>query len=71
MSETRGLILEGYADENQVAREFDVSIQTFRAWRRRGAGPPYVKGPGGVLYSIEEARAWLRRSLVQPRTKTA
>jgi len=72
MSEVkRGRVLEGYADESELAAEFNVAVQTLRSWRRRGAGPPWVKGPGGILYPVADAREWLRGNLVQPRAKTA
>ncbi len=62
----RERILAGYADEKELAKEFDVSIQTLRTWRRKGKGPPWVKAPGGIFYAIQESREWLRSSLVQP-----
>ena len=63
-------ILEGYLDEDEAVEEFRKSEQTLRRWRRRRIGPPFVDGPLGPLYPIEEGREWLRSQIVQPR-KTA
>ncbi len=54
-------ILDGYADENEVAAEFNINKKTLRNWRRLRKGPPWVKAPGGVIYPIEQAREWLRK----------
>jgi hypothetical protein len=56
----RKRILDGYVDEDELAQEFAVTVQTLRRWRRRKQGPPWVKGPGGVIYPIAEGRQWLR-----------
>jgi hypothetical protein len=56
----RKRILDGYVDEDELAQEFEVTVQTLRRWRRRKTGPPWVRGPGGVIYPIAEGRRWLR-----------
>jgi hypothetical protein len=56
----RERILDGYVDEEELAQEFEVTVQTLRRWRRRKIGPPWVRGPGGVIYPIAEGRQWLR-----------
>jgi hypothetical protein len=71
MSETTKHILEGYLDEDEAAQEFGKAKQTLRSWRRKRIGPPWVDSPLGPLYPIAEGRDYLRRNLVQPRTKTA
>ena len=57
-------ILDGYVDEQDLAQEFEVTVQTVRRWRRRKQGPPWVKTPGGVRYPIAESREWLRDNLI-------
>jgi hypothetical protein len=56
----RKRILDGYVDEEELAQEFEVTVQTLRRWRRRKIGPPWVRGPGGVIYPVAEGRQWLR-----------
>jgi hypothetical protein len=56
----RKRILDDYVDEEELAQEFEVTVGTLRRWRRRKIGPPWVRGPGGVIYPIAEGRQWLR-----------
>jgi hypothetical protein len=58
--------LADYLSEAELAAEFEKSEKTLRRWRRQRRGPPYVQGPGGVLYPIAEGRQWLRDNLIQP-----
>ncbi len=66
MSEQEKRFLAGYLTADEFAAEIKRTEQTLRRWRRKKRGPPYVEGPGGVLYPLEEGREWLRSNLVQP-----
>jgi hypothetical protein len=64
-------ILAGYIGEDELAREFGVSLKTARRWRRQKIGPPFAKVGSGVLYPVDLGREWLRNRLIQPRAKTS
>jgi hypothetical protein len=71
MAETTKRILDGYLTQDEAVEEFGKKKQTLRRWRRQRIGPPWVDSPLGPLYPIAEGRDYLRRNLVQTRTKTA
>ena len=57
--------MTGDADElltlDQVAAELKVSREALYRWRRRGAGPPSIRLPGGTVRIRRSALAgWLR-----------
>lgn len=62
----RQRVLEEFATEEELAQEFKVTVQTLRRWRRRKVGPPWLRGPGGVLYHIPGSQKWLQNNLVMP-----
>jgi hypothetical protein len=66
----RERILAGYLGEEELAAEFQVSVQTLRRWRRQRTGPPFTRVGAAVLYPVDLGRQWLRGN-VQPRAKAS
>jgi predicted DNA-binding transcriptional regulator AlpA len=46
--------------EPATARALQISRATLRAWRSRGAGPPWLRvGPRLVRYDVAALRQWI------------
>ncbi|MFO1434559.1 MAG: helix-turn-helix domain-containing protein [Candidatus Competibacteraceae bacterium] len=43
----------------EVAELIGVHSSTLRAWRRKGIGPAYIKGPRIVRYSMAAVQQWI------------
>jgi len=43
----------------EVAELIGVHSSTLRAWRRKGIGPAYIKGPRIVRYSMAAVQEWI------------
>lgn len=66
-------LLVGYLSESELAAELRRHKKTVKRWRDLGIGPPYAMNGREVIYSEDEARAWLRAGGVagaQRRRKT-
>lgn len=46
-------------DERREAARLGLSPRTLQQWRRKGAGPPYLKIGMAVRYNPEAVDAWL------------
>ena len=44
----------------EVAELIGVHSSTLRAWRRKGIGPAYIKGPRIVRYSMAAVQEWIK-----------
>ena len=44
----------------EVAELIGVHSSTLRAWRRKGIGPAYIKGPRIVRYSMTAVQEWIK-----------
>ena len=47
----------------EVAELIGVYSSTLRAWRRKGIGPAYIKGPRIVRYSIAAVQEWIKANI--------
>jgi len=45
-----------------VAREYDLSPHTVKAWRYRGQGPPFYRMHRAIRYRRSEVEEWHRRT---------
>jgi hypothetical protein len=53
-------VFDGYIDEEEMAKQRDVSVRTLQLERQRGDGPPWVKVGRDVYYPIDGFRDWLK-----------
>lgn len=62
--------LDALLTEIALAKETSIPAATWRQWRKKGEGPPYVKlneaQQGGVRYRRGDVAKWLDERLVQP-----
>lgn len=60
---TRLIAGQEYITTRQLARRWNMSVDTLRKWRYEGRGPRYFKpsGPNGnALYKIADIEEWER-----------
>lgn len=50
-----------YWNEKELSEASGIAVPTYRSWRTRGGGPPFVKAGGRILYRIEAVLEWLRK----------
>lgn len=56
-----------YVDDRQLAARTSISRDTWRQWRSRGKGPPYLLVGRRCLYKWAEVEAWLETKRVEPK----
>ena len=61
----------GFLTETETAEIYGVVIPTLRNWRSREIGPAWHKRAGGVVYSIDDIQAHLKRNRVVPCNESA
>jgi Helix-turn-helix domain len=54
------------ATPKEVAAYMQRSEGTLANWRSQGAGPPYIKAEGGVLYRWPDVEEWLDSHAIDP-----
>lgn len=66
-------LLNGYAEEEALALEFNKSPRTIRRWSDQPDGLPYVRIGSKRYYRLASVRAWLegRERKPNPRRRTA
>jgi len=52
--------------DEQVAERLSISPFTLRAWRRKGAGPRFLKMGRAVRYRSEDVDEFVQAVLVEP-----
>jgi predicted DNA-binding transcriptional regulator AlpA len=55
-----------FIDDCECASIGKFQVQTFRNWRHKGIGPPYVKIGRSVRYDKAELIAWLESHKITP-----
>lgn len=64
-------VLTEYFDEDQLAREIDLSKRTLKRWRVERVGPPWTRVGRRVVYRKEAVREWLRQREQRPARERA
>jgi len=53
------LLMGDYFEEEQLARELNVTRRTLRLWRLRHTVPPFGRLGKRIVYRVEAVRGWL------------
>ena len=52
--------------EGDLAAQLKVLPRTLRNWRKRGAGPAYLRMEKAVFYRLTDVREWIASRVQQP-----
>lgn len=53
-------------DPPATARALGVTVDTLKAWRRKGVGPPFVRFGNRIRYRATDLDTWLDSQTITP-----
>lgn len=53
-------------DPPAIARALGVTVDTLKAWRRKGVGPPFVRFGNRIRYRATDLDTWLDSQTITP-----
>lgn len=66
MPEEDSELLADYLPEEKLAALLGKTTRTLRSWRKKRAGPPFVRLGRDIFYHVPSSKKWLEKQIQLP-----